>query len=361
MNMNKTNYLKKKFTTEDIANICNLGTQIIFSNNWLEIFNNSIVNNKAEINIVNLNKDNFTNTVSTLEYSSLSPLQKFLQDALSGTTVKSKKNINSSIINASQLSSFERDKLKSPFLLSYSFFAIQYGSRGGVKKITVSCKVVTEINPDDNTALQFSFMVNEFIKVDNQMGVKDSKGKPFKGVLEIWHLARVYKFSKQFQLSVINYNSTLFPTDGYLVDFDNVKTRADVAGLFETMIDAGQFEFISTVEDSNGKRRITQCYDPSIFLLFKLLEHCQLEEHIVAKPKYKPIEFNTVMQCIIDAADTATKLGIPLIDGMLLHSLMMAAKAQLNPHKPNNIPTPNIAKLPKITTKVSDTDNPKKK
>jgi hypothetical protein len=46
------------------------------------------------------------------------------------------------------------------------------------------------------------------------------------------------------------------------------------------------------------------------------------------------------MQCMINAADKATKTGIPLIDGMLLHSLFTAAKEELKASKNKTITMP---------------------
>lgn len=49
------------------------------------------------------------------------------------------------------------------------------------------------------------------------------------------------------------------------------------------------------------------------------------------------------MQCIIDAANKALQLGVPLIEGMLLHGLYTAAKVELKSSKLDKIPTRNIA------------------
>lgn len=80
-----------------------------------------------------------------------------------------------------------------------------------------------------------------------------------------------------------------------------------------------------------------------MLLLWELLEHCHIDGLISNKTKYKPIKFNTVMQCIIDAANKALQLGVPLIEGMLLHGLYTAAKVELKSSKLDKIPTRNIA------------------
>lgn len=248
---------------------------------------------------------------------------------------------NNLTINASQLSGSERTKLRTPFTLGHSFNAIQYGNIDKVTKVktektvSVNCKLVTETNTDDDTAIQFSFMVNEFIKADNRMGIKNLDGKPVKSLVEIWHYARVYKFSKQFELTVTNYTDGLFPTDGNLVDYPDYKTRADVAALFETMISNGNFEFVKTLEHE-GKLVITSCYDPSVFLLLELLEHSNTVGEPIKKTekglsietaKFNSLDEQTILDCFINAATKASE-HIPLIDGMLLTTLKQFGETQ---------------------------------
>lgn len=253
-------------------------------------------------------------------------------------------------INASQLSASERTKLRTPFTLGHSFAAMQYGKvessttdeHGKVTKVrsekpvNISVKLVTETNTDDgNTAIQFSFLVNEFIKADNRMGIKNLDGKVVKSLVEIWHPARVYKFSKQFELSVINYTDGLFPTDGYLAGYSDYKTRADVAALFETMISNGSFEFVKTLEHE-GKLVITSCYDPSVFLLLELLEFSNPigdsvkstdKGLMIEAVKFGKLDEQLILDCFINAATKASE-AIPLIDGMLLTTLKQFATTQ---------------------------------
>lgn len=245
-------------------------------------------------------------------------------------------------INASQLSGSERTKLRTPCTLGQSFNAIQFGTIDKVTKVksekpvSVNCKLVCETNTDDgNTAIQFSFMTNEFIKADNRMGIKNLDGKPIKALVEIWHNARVYKFSKQFELSVINYTDSLFPTDGYLVDYPDYRTRADVAMLFESMISNGTYEFVKTVEH-NDKLVIASCYDPSVFLLLELLEHCNPvgdavkstdKGLLIEATKFNKLDEQLILDCFINAATKASN-EIPLIDGMLLTTLKQFATKQ---------------------------------
>jgi Zn-finger protein len=261
--------------------------------------------------------------IKVVKNQQLSPLQIFLQDILYGIKEKPTENINSSIINTSHLSRLEREKLKSPLPLYYMQPAIIYNSKRNIKKIIVDCKVITEINSNENTTLQFSYLVNEYIKVDSPL--INSSGKRIKADTEIWHPALVYRFSPQFELTIEKHTESLFPQGGYIEGFPYIKTRCELADLFEVSIVTGQVEFIKTIEEKPNKVLISTVYDCSILLLYELLEHCHVEKYIHNKPKYKPIEFNTVMKCVINAANKAVKLGIPLINGMLLHSLFTAA------------------------------------
>ncbi len=332
----------QNITTEDIDKICQETARIIMLNPWTEA-----VNNAKNPTLLTINDFQSSNSEG-VEIRLIPPLQIFLADVLSGTKGKSNKNINSSNINASQLSRYERDKLKSPLPLYHVFASVQYNSRGFVKKTiddrAVYCKVVTEINTDENTAIQFSFQVNEFIKADSL--TKNANGKYIKQPIEIWHSALVYKFGPNFELSVEHHDRILFLNGGYLEEFPElkIKTRCELANLFVTIIDAGQVKFIKTIEQQN-KLLIDKVYDCSVLLLWELLEHSHIDGVISNKTKYKPIEFNTVMQCIIDAANKALQLGVPLIEGMLLHSLYTAAKVELKSSKLDKIPTRNITHL----------------
>ncbi|MGJ5634785.1 competence protein CoiA family protein [Nostoc sp. CALU 1950] len=321
----KYKLFQQNFTIEDINTICQYTVKIIILNPWLKASNNT-----KNINSVT------TNISQSFEPKIVKMLD--IQDAIKG---KSTKNINSLTINASQLSGSERTTLRTPLPLNYSFNAIKYGTVDKVTKvktekaISVRCKVVTETNTDDgNTAIQFSFMVNEYIKADNRMGIKNLDGKPVRSLVEIWHNARVYKFSKKFELSVINYIDGLFPSDGYLADYPEYRTRADVARLFESMISNGNFEFVKTLEH-NRKLVITSCYDPSVFLLLELLEHCNPINSVkstdkglsIESIKFSNIDEQTILDCFINAASKASE-QIPLIDGMLLTTLKQFATTQ---------------------------------
>lgn len=318
---------KQQVTSNDIDTICHHTTRIILLNCWVEAIDSA--NSNVPLLTVNFSQEIETEIV---KIKSQSPIQTFLADILSGNKGQSNKNINSSKINASQLSGSDRIKLKNSLPLHHSFTAYEYGAvskKTGVrteKPIMISCKVVTETYPTEDIAIQFTFMVNEYIKADSRMGVKNQDGKPVKSDVEIWHPARVYKFSNQFELSVDNYTDGLFPSDGYIENYPTYKTRADVAMLFETLLKHGDFQFIKTIEREDGSLYITTVYDPSILLLFELLEQCQIA---LVGSKYEPIEFTTILQSMINAANKALELGIPLINGMLLHSLYTAAKEQL--------------------------------
>ncbi|MEA5605070.1 hypothetical protein [Nostoc sp. UHCC 0252] len=311
---------KQNLTKNNIDSICHRAIKIIMLNPWIKALDNKNIKSS----IINLSQ---LFEPEIVKIKSPSPLQIFLVAIQDGTKGKSTKNINSLTINASQLSSVERDKLKSPLDLNHIFSAIQYGSRGGVKKVIISCKVVTEINTDENTAIQFSFMVNEFIKVDSR--IKNASGNYVKAEIEIWHPAIVYSFGYDLTLTVETYSNLLFPKGGYLEEYTNITRRDELASLFRSLLSDGKVKLLKTYEDSKGKVRINYAYDCSVLLLYELLEYC----HIRLGFKHEPIEFNTVMQCMINAADKATNSGIPLIDGMLLHSLFTAAKEQLKASK----------------------------
>jgi hypothetical protein len=321
--------IRQNIKTQDIEKICQYTVRIIMRNSWILAFKNTKineVNNTTQHNIIKINKNRISCTSS--------PLQIFLQDIEDATKGKSTKNINSLTINVSELSSVECNKLKSPLPLNHIFSAIQYGSRGRVKKVIVSCKLVTEINTDENTAIQFSFMVNELIKVDSR--IQNASGNYVKVETEIWHPAIVYSFGYDLTLTIETYSDLLFPKGGHLEEYTNITKRDELASLFQALLLNGKINLLETYEDSKGKVRINYAYDCSILLLCELLEHC----HLGLGFKYEPIEFNTVMQCIINAADKATKSGMPLINGMLLHSLFTAAKEQLNSSQNKTITVP---------------------
>ncbi|BDI19599.1 hypothetical protein ANSO36C_54010 [Nostoc cf. commune SO-36] len=183
--------------------------------------------------------------------------------------------------------------------------------------------MVTEINTDENTAIQFSFMVNEFIKVDSR--IQNASGNYVKAEIEIWHPAIVYSFGYDLILKIETYSNLLFPKGGHLEEYTYITRRDELASIFQALLSDGKVELLKTYKDSKGIVRINYAYDCSVLLLYELLEYC----HIGLLSKYEPIEFTTVLQCMINAGNKAVKLGIPLINGMLLHSLFTAAKEEL--------------------------------
>jgi hypothetical protein len=243
---------KQNLTKNNIDSICHRAIKIIILNPWIKALDNSKTTKSLTINLSQLFEPEI------IKIKSPSPLQIFLAAIQDGTKGKSTKNINSLTINASQLSSVERDKLKSPLDLNHIFSAIQYGSRGGVKKVIISCKVVTEINTDENTAIQFSFMVNEFIKVDSR--IKNASGNYVKAEIEIWHPAIVYSFGYDLTLTVETYSNLLFPKGGYLEEYTNITRRDELASLFRSLLSDGKIKLLKTYEDSKGKVRINYAY-----------------------------------------------------------------------------------------------------
>lgn len=233
----------------------------------------------------------------------------------------------------SQLTSFERNKFENalPIQITLSARAFTGTNDDGTQKekpFAMSVRLTTETGIDDD-AIRFTFSVSQFIKADSR--VKNANGSFAKSYVELFEPAKVYHFSNDFKLSVDNFSESLFPTDGYLVGIDGIKTKAELANYFETMLQSKDFSFVKYAE-INEKKQLVSVYDPTILLLFKLLEHTELDVDsavkqtdkglVFEKIQYKPIPLETQLQCFLDAAKTAkTNYKLELLPGMTLHSL----------------------------------------
>lgn len=302
----KYDFFKQLSQEENQNKICLFVTEIIILNPWIKAFCSVGITNSLTVNNFQLSSSEQTQQkVPSLLQRFLGQVQKHVDG----------KPINSLNINAYQLSNHERNLLIDPLPLHYTFAALRYNVRGGKKLTNISCKVVISSNHDENIAIQFSFFVNDYIKVDSPY--KNANGRYIKVDSEIWHPALVYKFSPNFNLSVEQHNEMLFPYGGYVHEFPNLKTRCELANVFIELIRADKIQYILTKE--YDKLYIVSASDCNVLLLCELLEHCH---------EYKEIELKTFIQCIINAAEKAVNSGVPLIKGMLLHSLYTAAKAQ---------------------------------
>ena len=216
------------------------------------------------------------------------------------------------------LSSIERNKINSnrnP--LSMSFSAYQHTGVDKVtnlvtkKPISLTIKFETECNKDSDI-LRFSILVSNWIKADS--GTKNSDGKFAKQLCEEFVPCKIWHFNKQWELSVEVFSNSLFPTDGELTQYPEIKNRADLADIFLSAIDSGNFEFLKTATDDKNKTRVVTAYDDSILLLVELLAVTTLSDKPyegtgnLEKYKFLPIPLETALQCFISASNTAKRL-----------------------------------------------------
>lgn len=218
----------------------------------------------------------------------------------------------------SQLSSIERSKINSnrnPLSMSFSAFqhtGVDKATNLVTKKpVSLTVKFETECNKD-NDILRFSVLVSNWIKADS--GTKNSDGKYAKQLCEEFVPCKVWHFNKQWELSVEIFSNSLFPTDGELVNYPEIKNRADLADIFISAIDSGNFEFLKTATDDKNKVRVVTAYDDSVLLLVELLAVSELSDKPyegtgnLEKYKFLPIPLETALQCFINASDTAKRL-----------------------------------------------------
>jgi hypothetical protein len=218
----------------------------------------------------------------------------------------------------SQLSTIEKNKINSDRNpLTMSFSAYQHTGVDKVtnlvtkKPISLSLKFLTETNKD-NDILRFSILVSNWIKADS--GIKNNDGKYAKQLCEEFLPCKVWHFNKKWELSVDIFSNSLFPTDGELIYYPEIRNRADLADIFLSSIDSGDFEFLKTAIDDKNKLRVVTAYDDSILLLVELLAVATLCDKPydgtskLERYKYQAIPLEVTLQCFISANNTAKKL-----------------------------------------------------
>lgn len=221
-------------------------------------------------------------------------------------------------VQLNSLSAIERNKINSTRNpLSMSFGAYQYTGVDKTtnlvtkKPISLIVKFETECNKDGDL-LRFSVLVSNWIKADS--GTKNSDGKYAKQQCEEFVPCKVWHFSKQWELSVEIFSNSLFPTDGELVNYPEIKNRADLADIFIAAIDSGDFEFLKTATDDKNKLRVVTVYDDSVLLLVELLAVTELSDKPydgngnLEKYKFLSIPLETALGCFISASNKAKQV-----------------------------------------------------
>lgn len=181
------------------------------------------------------------------------------------------------------------------------------------KRVFVSCKYFTEVNPDEKTAIRFSFMTTQPCKIESR--TKNTDGKYIKIASETYVPAIVYSLGYDFSLTVETYSNLLFPKGGHLVEYTTVQRRYQLARLMEVMVDNGQINFLETYLDSKGKTRVLQAYDDRILLLLALKRRSHLaindgNDLKTLKQRYQPISNVIVLEAFIEAYQTANERSL---------------------------------------------------
>lgn len=218
----------------------------------------------------------------------------------------------------SQLSSIEKNKINSnrnPLSMAFSAYqhtGVDKATNLVTKKpISLTVKFETECNKD-NDILRFSILVSNWIKADS--GTKNSDGKYAKQLCEEFVPCKIWHFNKQWELSVEIFSNSLFPTDGELLAYPEIKNRADLADIFLSAIDSGDFEFLKTATDDKNKIRVVTAYDDSILLLVELLAVATLCDKPydgsakLEKYKFNSIPLETALGCFVSANNKAKQL-----------------------------------------------------
>jgi hypothetical protein len=242
-------------------------------------------------------------------------------------------------VQLNSLSAIERNKINSnrnP--LSMAFSAYQHTGVDKVtnlvtkKPISLTVKFETETNVG-NDILRFSILVSNWIKADS--GTKNSDGKYAKQLCEEFQPCKIWHFNKQWELSVEIFSNSLFPTDGELVNYPEIKSRCDIADIFLSAIDSGEFQFLKTATDDKNKTRIVTAYDDSVLLLIELLAVAELNSKPyegtgnLEKYKFNPIPLATVLGCFISASNTAKRLIGVVSNGSEIAKLSGYAETKL--------------------------------
>lgn len=242
-------------------------------------------------------------------------------------------------VQLNSLSAIERNKINSnrnPLSMSFSAYqhtGVDKATNLVTKKpISLTVKFETETNKD-NDILRFSILVSNWIKADS--GTKNSDGKFAKQLCEEFVPCKVWHFSKQWELSVEIFSNSLFPTDGELVHYPEIKNRADLADIFISAIDSGSFEFLKTATDDKNKLRVVTAYDDSVLLLVELLAVSELSDKpyegtgSLEKYKFLPIPLETALGCFISASNTAKRVIGVVSNGSEIAKLSGYAETKL--------------------------------
>ncbi|MEH2374407.1 competence protein CoiA family protein [Nostoc sp.] len=304
---------KEKFTKNNIDLICHTAIKIIMLNPWIKALDNTKVINSSTTNISQL----FESKI--VEFQSPSSLEIFLQDIqdasqlydLEQAKVNSKWIVSGSIdIDINQINASERHALENKLDLQLTFPAWEYGNvdkQTGLpsrKKVFVSCKLVTEANPDDKTALRFSFMTSQNVNV--------------KVTTETYLPAVVYSFGYDFTLTVEKYSDLLFAKNGKLMEYPHITKRDELASLLERMIKDNKVDFIKMYIDDKGKKRILHTYDDTVLILLALKRRTQLDNISiesttdVKKGTYNKITNKIVMEAFIEAYQKSLECSVKL-------------------------------------------------
>ncbi|MBX9256890.1 hypothetical protein H1Q63_23685 [Desmonostoc muscorum CCALA 125] len=310
----KHKLIRQNIKTQDIEKICQCTVRIIMRNSWILAFKNTKingVNNKTQQNIIKINKNRISSTSSPLQISSQNIQNASQLYDLEQVKVNSKWIGSGSIdIDINQINATERHALENKLDLQLTFSAWEYGNvdkETGLpsrQKVFVYCKLITEVNPDDKTALRFSFMTSQNVNV--------------KVTTENYLPAVVYSFGYDFSLTVEKYSDLLFAKNGKLMEYPHITKRDELASLVERMIKDNKVEFIKTYIDHKGKKRVLHTYDDTVLILLALKRRTQLDNismtsttHI-KKGTYNQIKNQIVMEAFIEAYEQSLECSIIL-------------------------------------------------
>lgn len=240
----------------------------------------------------------------------------------------------------SNLTAIERNKFENSLDPQIQLPAIQitgYSKDGSPKSknVPISVKLTTELGIEQD-AIRFTFYVSEFVKTHSR--VKDANGKFVKTMGEFWNIAKIFHFSSNFQLTVDNFSESLFTSEGYIIDNEDIKTRVHLADFFLAMIQDRQFELIRK-QIINDKERITSVYNPSVLVLLELLEHTKLDDskapitktdkgYKFQRQEYLKLTDDQVLNVFENSVIAARNIQFPLIQGTLLHNLNQLVQSE---------------------------------
>ncbi|MBD2362969.1 hypothetical protein H6G36_17560 [Anabaena minutissima FACHB-250] len=346
----KHKLIRQNIKTQDIEKICQYTVRIIMCNSWILAFKNTKingVNNKTQQNIIKINKNRISSTSSPLQISSQNIQNASQLYDLEQAKVNSKWIGSASIdMDINQINAIERHALENKLDLQLTFTAWEYGNVDKAtglpsrKKVFVSCKLITEVNPDDKTALRFSFMTSKNVNV--------------KVTTETYLPAVVYSFGYDFSLTVEKYSDLLFAKNGKLMEYPHITKRDELASLVERMIKDNKVEFIKTYIDHKGKKRVLHTYDDTVLILLALKRRTQLDNISnesttnIKKGTYNKIKNQIVMEAFIEAYERSLQCSVTL-PNTTIDNYYRYAQFKLNKAKEKRQLTKEIVK-PKPTT-----------